>query len=48
VRGLGELLKDDRKLIRQSSVVFDGLYALLGKDTRKAEVKKRSVRKRKR
>jgi hypothetical protein len=31
VRGLGELLKDDRKLLRQSGVVFDGLYALLGK-----------------
>src|SRR5207237_74519 len=28
VRGLGELLKDDRKLIRQSGAVFDGLYAL--------------------
>jgi len=48
VRGLGELLKDDRKLIRQASVVFDGLYALLGKDTEKAEMKKRSGRKRKR
>ena len=48
VRGLGELLKDDRKLIRQAGVVFDGLYALLSKDTGKAEVKKRSVRKRKR
>ena len=48
VRGLGELLKDDRKLIRQAGVVFDGLYALLSKDTGKAETKKRSVRKRKR
>ena len=35
VRGLGALLNDDRKLLRQSSAVFDGLYALLGKDTPK-------------
>jgi hypothetical protein len=29
VTGLSELLKDDRKLLRQSSIIFDGLYALL-------------------
>jgi hypothetical protein len=29
VRGLSELLKDDRKLLQQCSVIFDGLYALL-------------------
>lgn len=30
VSGLALLLKDDRKLIRQSNVIFDGLYELLG------------------
>ena len=29
VSGLAELLQDDRKLLRQASAVFDGLYALL-------------------
>jgi hypothetical protein len=31
VRGLGELLKDDRKLLRQAGVIFDGLYEYLGR-----------------
>ena len=31
VRGLGELLKDDRKLVRQAGVIFDGLYEYLGR-----------------
>ena len=48
VRGLGELLKDDRKLVRQSGAVFDGLYALLGRDAGKAESKKSGGRRRKR
>jgi hypothetical protein len=26
VQGLGELLKDDRKLVRQAGLIFDGLY----------------------
>jgi hypothetical protein len=29
LRGLGELLKDDRKLVRQAGVIFDGLYEYL-------------------
>ena len=29
VRGFAELLKDDRKLLRQSNAMFDGLYAML-------------------
>jgi hypothetical protein len=40
IRGLGELLKDDRKLLRQSGAVFDGLYALLSKDAGKPDAKK--------
>jgi|ERR1043165_2049823 hypothetical protein len=47
VRGLGELLKDDRKLIRQSGAVFDGLYALLSKDAPKSATKKVGGKKRK-
>jgi hypothetical protein len=47
VRGLGELLKDDRKLVRQSGAVFDGLYALLGKDAGKSGAKKGGGKKRK-
>jgi hypothetical protein len=31
VRGLGEMLKDDRKLVRQAGVIFDGLYEYLGR-----------------
>jgi hypothetical protein len=29
-RGLGEMFKDDRKLVRQAGVIFDGLYEHLG------------------
>ncbi|HEX6623545.1 MAG TPA: chromate resistance protein ChrB domain-containing protein, partial [Pyrinomonadaceae bacterium] len=46
VRGLGALLNDDRKLLRQSGAVFDGLYALLGKDTPKDKGEKDGGRKR--
>jgi hypothetical protein len=46
VSGLGALLKNDRKLIQHTSVVFDGLYALLSKDGTKKETKKKSVRRR--
>ncbi|PYS77864.1 MAG: ChrB protein [Acidobacteria bacterium] len=39
VRGLSELLKDDRKLMRQCNEVFDGLYALLSKRSEQSEGK---------
>ena len=32
IDGLSTLLRDDRKLLQQTSVVFDGLHALLSKD----------------
>ena len=35
VLGLAELLKDDRKLLRQCAVIFDGLYALLSGEAAK-------------
>lgn len=37
VRGLSELLKDDRKLTGQCAVLFDGLYARLGGRPGKSE-----------
>lgn len=37
VKGLGALLKDDRKLLRQCGTIFDGLYELLGKDAVKSK-----------
>jgi hypothetical protein len=35
IDGLSETLRDDRKLLQQSSIVFDGLFALLAKQTDK-------------
>ena len=39
VTGLSELLKDDRKLLQQSGVIFDGLYALFSGDAGKGKGK---------
>jgi len=35
VEGLSKVLRDDRKLLQQTGVVFDGLHALLSKDAEK-------------
>ena len=35
IDGLSKVLRDDRKLMQQTSTVFDGLHALLGKDNEK-------------
>ena len=35
IDGLSKVLRDDRKLLQQTGVVFDGLYALLNKDSQK-------------
>jgi hypothetical protein len=40
VNGLSESLRDDRKLLQQSSVVFDGLFALFGKQANKTKRKR--------
>jgi hypothetical protein len=32
IDGLSKVLRDDRKLLQQTSIVFDGLHALLSKD----------------
>ncbi|HEV2914376.1 MAG TPA: chromate resistance protein ChrB domain-containing protein [Pyrinomonadaceae bacterium] len=39
IRGISELLKDDRKLLRQCGVIFDGLYRLLSGDAEKVKGK---------
>ena len=35
IDGLSETLRDDRKLLQQSSVIFDGLFTLFGKGKRR-------------
>jgi hypothetical protein len=43
IDGLSKVLRDDRKLLQQIGVVFDGLHALLSEDSaEKVSVKKRS------
>ncbi len=37
VRSLAKLLKDDRKLMQQANVIFDGLYSLEGSDVENKE-----------
>jgi hypothetical protein len=39
VLGLSKLLKDDRKLLQQCAMIFDGLYGLLSGDTKKGKGK---------
>jgi CRISPR/Cas system-associated endoribonuclease Cas2 len=41
IDGLSKLLRDDRKLLQQTGVVFDGLHALLSKDVAKPKRKSR-------
>jgi hypothetical protein len=40
IDGLSKVLRDDRKLLQQSNILFDGLFALLGKDSEKKNRKK--------
>jgi hypothetical protein len=43
IDGLSIVLRDDRKLMQQTSIIFDGLYGLLsGESQRKSSVKMRS------
>jgi hypothetical protein len=43
IEGLSKVLRDDRKLLQQTSIVFDGLYALLSKQAdKKTSVKTHS------
>ena len=45
IDGLSKVLRDDRKLLQQTSIVFDGLYVLLSKETeKKGPAKTRSTK----
>ncbi|HEY2961711.1 MAG TPA: chromate resistance protein ChrB domain-containing protein [Pyrinomonadaceae bacterium] len=46
IDGLGESLREDRKLLQQAGVIFDGLFALFEKrvDTKQRKTKKRTSR----
>ena len=46
IDGLSKVLRDDRKLLQQTSIVFDGLHALLSKDSEKPRASRRATRKR--
>ena len=46
IDGLSETLRDDRKLLQQTSAIFSGLFALFGKQTERKS-KKRAKRSRK-
>ena len=48
IDGLSKVLRDDRKLLQQTSIVFDGLYALLSKESQKKTYAKTGTRKRQR
>jgi hypothetical protein len=47
INGLSENLRDDRKLLQQSNVIFDGLFALFGKQADKEKRTKREKTSRK-
>jgi len=44
LKGLNESLHDDRKLLQQSSVIFDGLFTLFGKQAKPVGSRKKSKR----
>jgi hypothetical protein len=46
IDGLSKVLRDDRKLVQQTSTVFDGLYALLSMDEEKKSPAKTGRKKR--
>jgi len=46
IDGFSKVLRDDRKLLQQTSVLFDGLYALLSKESEKESHAKTRSRKR--
>lgn len=48
VDGLSKLLRGDRKLLQQTSIVFDALYALLSKESDRKSLAKASSKKRSR
>ncbi len=47
INGLSEVLRDDRKLLQQCMIIFDGLYGLLSQSAQK-EKSKRNIRRQRR
>ncbi len=45
IDGFSESLRDDRKLLQQSSIIFDGLFALFGKQTQRPASKRNKRKK---
>lgn len=41
ITGLGDTVRDDRELLQKASSIFDGLFALLSKQTQKKRVRKK-------
>ena len=46
INGLSESLRDDRKLLQQTSTIFDGLFALFGKQAMRVSSRRKISRKR--
>ena len=46
INGLSETLRDDRKLLQQTSTIFDGLFTLFGKPAKPVSSRKKTSRKR--
>jgi hypothetical protein len=44
INGLSGTLRDDRKLLQQCSAILDGLYSLLGQNTRKEKARRNARR----
>ena len=45
INALSKVLRDDRKLLQQCGLIFDGLYTLLGRDTQGETAKRKLARK---
>ena len=45
INGLSESLRDDRKLLQQTSVIFDGLFTLFGKQANPVSSRRKTSRK---
>lgn len=46
INGLSESLRDDRKLLQQTSAIFDGLFTLFGKQAKPVSSRRKMARKR--
>jgi hypothetical protein len=45
INGLSESLRDDRKLLQQTSAICDGLFTLFGKQAKPVRSRKKTSRK---